>query len=158
MRPLVHAFAAATVLAAAAATSQAADAPVWHKSCPGGDTAACFIEQFAVAQPQNVAVLHVGIDLPGGDSKARMVLTAPLGVLLPAGLSLSVDGAKPILLPFERCASGGCDATALLDRQALEKFEKGKILTVRYVLSDTASADIPIRLEGLADAIRSLSK
>lgn len=140
------------------AMSQAADAPAWHKSCPGGDTAHCFIEQFAILQPQNAVVLHVGIDRPGGDDKARMVLTAPLGVLLSAGLSLSVDGGKPFILPYERCASAGCDAVAMLDKAALEKFEKGKALTVRYVLSDKASADIPIRLEGLADAIASLSK
>jgi invasion protein IalB len=134
-------------------------APLWHKSCPQTpDNLPCFVEQFAIAQPKNVPVLHIRFDLGGGDGKARMVVTTPLGIQLRPGLQLAVDGAKPIVLPFERCLGAGCDASAALDKAALEKFEKGKTLVVRYVVSDTASADIPIRLDGLADALKSLSK
>ncbi len=87
-----------------------------------------------------------------------MVLTAPLGVLLAPGLRLTVDGAAPIVLPFERCGRQGCDASAVLDQTARTRFEKGKTLMVRYAVSDKAAQDIPIKLDGLADALASLSK
>jgi len=158
LRPLLLPALASLFVVSAA---QAADKPEppWHKTCAKqGDTLSCFVEQFALAQPKNVPVLRVGFDLQGGEGKARMVVTVPLGVLLAPGLQLTVDGSKPIALPFERCAASGCEATAVLDTAALAKFETGKTLTVRYAVTDKASADIPITLTGLADALASLSK
>lgn len=74
------------------------------------------------------------------------------------GLTVALDGAAPIALPFERCGERGCDVTAVLDKVAVEKIVKGKTLLVHYVVSDTASADIPVRLEGLKDALSTLSQ
>lgn len=84
------------------------------------------------------------------DGKARMM--APGG---PAG-ARPADGSQPIALPFEHCAGPGCEAAD--NKTALAKFETGKTLVVRYVVTDKASADIPITLTGLADALASLSK
>ena len=39
-----------------------------------------------------------------------------------------------------------------------EQFTKGKVLTVRYTPSGKGGADIPIRLEGLTDALKFLPK
>jgi invasion protein IalB len=61
-------------------------------------------------------------------------------------------------LPFELCTHEGCEASAILDQSALEKFLRGKMLTVRYASPGSATANIPIRLQGLADAMAQLSK
>lgn len=141
----------------AAALAASPHAPLWHKAC---DKAApehhCWVEQFAVAMPNKVVVAHVRFDRQQGD-KTGIIIIAPLGVALIPGLQLVLDGGKPITLPYERCSARGCDASAVLDRAAVEKFERGKVLTVRYTIADAKAANIPIRLKGLTKALKSLS-
>jgi invasion protein IalB len=134
--------------------------PLWHKSCGKGADGqqSCVVEQFAIAMPQKTVLLHISFSTAGSPDQARMMLTAPLGVLLAPGLTLSVDGSKPIVLPFERCTGQGCEASAALDKSALDEFSRGKTLMVRYAVSETKSADVPIRLQGFAVAFKSLSR
>lgn len=142
----------------AAALAASPHAPLWHKAC---DKAApehhCWVEQFAVAMPNKVVVAHVRFDRQQGD-KTGIIIIAPLGVALIPGLQLVLDGGKPITLPYERCSARGCDASAVLDRAAVEKFERGKVLTVRYTIADAKTANIPIRLKGFTKALKSLSR
>lgn len=163
MRHLAIAVLAAIVALIPASAAFAADAPgpLWQKACnppvQGQKAApACWVEQFAVSMPQKVIMLRLRFERLGADG-ARMVATAPLGVLLPAGLTLTLDGGKPLALPFERCSGQGCDAVAVLDRAAVEQFVKGKTLLMHYAATDKAAADIPIQLDGLAAALKSLS-
>jgi len=145
--------------AADKSVEKGADQPAWHKGCeqgPAGQT--CYVEQFAIAQPKNVPVLYVRFDFAGSEGRARLAMTAPLGILLGQGLQLSVDGSKPIILPLAICTGRGCDASAVLDKDALERFTKGKSLVVRYAGADAQPTAIPIRLDGLTDALKSLSK
>ncbi len=147
-------------MAVMAPAAFAADAtgPLWQKVCDQkAEGKPCWIEQFAIAMPGKTIVLHVRFDRRGGD-RTRMVVSAPLGVLLPPGLKIVLDGGAPLTLPFERCAAQGCDAVAVLDQSALDKFVKGKTLIMYYDVSDKASTNIPIRLEGLADALKSLPR
>ena len=162
MQRFMGVFAATVLLAALPFMTQAkdTDAPLWNKSCgkDAGGKEVCVVEQFAIAMPQKAVMLHVVFAPSDKADQTRMALTAPLGVLLAPGVSLSVDGSKPIPLPFERCDRQGCLVQAVLDKTALEKFTKGKVLTVRYAPSEKGPLDIPIRLDGLADALKSLSK
>jgi invasion protein IalB len=134
--------------------------PLWHKSCSKDvdGRPSCVVEQFAVAMPQKTVMLHIRFAAAANPDQTRMMLTTPLGVLLQPGLTLSVDGSKPIALPFERCSGQGCEASAVLDKGALAKFVGGKALVVRYAVSDKAGTDVPMRLEGLEDALKSLAK
>lgn len=136
-----------------------AAAPLWNKTCSkdAGGKASCVVEQFALAMPQKSVVAHIRFAATEKKDQARMMLTVPLGVLLASGLSLSVDGSKPIVLPFERCTGQGCESSAVLDKTALAKFSQGKALVLRYTVSEQAGMDVPIKLDGLAAALQSLS-
>ena len=139
---------------------RAAEIPgTWHKSCETPKEAArrCFVEQIAVARPGGGAVLRVGLEAQP-DGRARLTALAPLGISLRVGLDLAVDGAAPVTLPFERCTGRGCEVSAILDWTALETFVKGTTLTVRYAPTEASSASVPLRLEGLAAALDSLSR
>lgn len=157
---LIYTIAIIGGLLGASMPAGAADAPaaLWNKSCgkDANGTQSCVVEQFAVAMPQKSVVAQIRFFRTPKPEQTGMALTAPLGVLLPPGLSLSVDGSKPIILPFDRCVGQGCEAVAVLDKAALAKFSGGKILTVRYTVQDNKGVDIPIKLEGLSAALLSL--
>ncbi|TWB29965.1 invasion associated locus B family protein [Nitrospirillum viridazoti] len=136
-----------------------APGPLWSKSCAKTDAGAeiCYVEQFAIATPQNVMMLHVRVGYLGPDGKPRLILATPLGVLLQPGITLVVDQDKPLSLPFDACQQGGCVAAAdLEDGKVLDHFTGGKVLAVRYINGDKAAVDIPVQLSGLAAALKAL--
>jgi invasion protein IalB len=135
-------------------------APLWTTECakkPDGGSV-CYVQQFAISQQQHAIVLHVQIGYLGGDDKPRILITAPLGVALPPGIGLTLDGDKPLVLPFETCQQEGCASFAVLDKDVLNRFLKGKQLVVRYVDASRSGVDVPVRLEGLDSAFKSLQK
>lgn len=133
---------------------------LWNKVCgkDAGGGQICAVEQFAMVMPQKMVVLRAAFFRTNKPDQMKLNLTAPLGILLPPGLSLSVDGSQPITLPFERCSQGGCDASAVLDKTALAKFEKGKLLAVRYTPTEKGAVEFPIKLDGLSGALKLLSE
>ncbi|MFY8093868.1 MAG: invasion associated locus B family protein [Niveispirillum sp.] len=141
-----------------AATSANAD-QLWSKACAkdqnGSDV--CYVEQFAIAKPQNVVLLHVRIGYLAPEGKPRMILAAPNGVLLPGGLTLTLDQNKPILLPFNTCDASGCLAAVDMDQDALNQFTTGSILVVRYMQANNSPIDIPIRMADLSNALTNIS-
>ena len=146
---------AVAVLAGMWSNAAVADGPAWGKVCPKDGN--CFVEQVAMTMPQKAVVLRVRFDLKGDKGQARMAVTAPLGVVLPAGLQLAVDSGKAIPLPYDRCFQDGCTASAVLDKIALAQFEKGTILNVRFA-TDKNPVDIPMHLDGLLAALNDLAK
>ncbi|MEA1673453.1 invasion associated locus B family protein [Nitrospirillum sp. BR 11163] len=136
-----------------------APGPLWSKSCAKTDAGAeiCYVEQFAIATPQNVMMLHVRVGYLSPEGKPRLILATPLGVLLQPGITLVVDQDKPLTLPFDACQQGGCVAAAdLEDGKVLDHFTGGKVLAVRYINGDKAAVDIPVQLSGLAAALKAL--
>lgn len=139
-----------------AARAAAPPDPLWHQACAAGGHP-CWVEQFALAMPNKVVVAHVRFDHQQGD-QTGIIVWAPLGVALAPGVQLTLDGGKPITLPYERCSAEGCDASAVLDRAAVEKFKRGRTLMVRYTIEANRVANVPIRLDGLTKALDSLPR
>ena len=149
--PVIIPTAAVPATAAAAPTN-----PLWHEACAAGGHP-CWVEQFALAMPNKVVVAHVRFDHQQGD-RTGIIVWAPLGVALAPGVQLTLDGGKPITLPYERCSADGCDASAVLDQAAVEKFKRGRTLMVRYTIEGNRIANIPIRLDGLTKALDTLPR
>jgi len=145
--------------AAWAQTPPAAAGPVWSRQCvksPQG-TDVCFLQQFVIAMPQKKALLKAVFSYLGPKGAPRLELTAPLGIMLQPGLTLAIDGHAPFTVPLALCQTGGCETVIDLDQQALNQFRYGKVAVVRYVTEDRKALDLPLRLDGLADALKSIS-
>ncbi|WP_372396043.1 invasion associated locus B family protein [Azospirillum sp. HJ39] len=158
---LASALAVAGLAVSASATLAGdADAALWARQCAkeADGREQCFVEQYAVGMPAKAVLLNVRFSLVGPERKARMALTAPLGVRLPPGLTLAIDAGGPIALPFDRCDGGGCLAVADIDRPGLDRFRKGSMMTVRFVTGDNKPFDVPIPLTGLDAALTQLTR
>ena len=145
-----------TLLFAGLLAQAAAPASSWTKACDAQGQH-CGIEQIALAEPGNRPVLRLRFE-NDQEGRAKIIVLAPLGILLRPGLDLVVDAAAPIKLPFEHCTMQGCEVSAILDRTALESFVKGTALTIRYAPTEAQTASVPLKLEGLAAALSSLPR
>ncbi len=68
--------------------------------------------------------------LKTADRKAKILrVLAPLGVLLPNGLGLNIDGKDIGRAYFVRCFSDGCYAEVVLEDNLLKAFRAGKTAT-----------------------------
>jgi invasion protein IalB len=145
---------------AANAADVATNAPLWARQCskgPDGEIDICVVQQFVNAMPQNKPLLLAQFSYLGPQNKPRLFLVTPLGARLPAGLTLSVDGHKPITAPFEICDNGGCRSIIDMDTPALDQFRNGKVLTVRYAFGEHPPLDLPIKLDGLTKALKTIA-
>ena len=91
------------------------------------------------------------IVLNSADRKARLMrVVAPLGVLLPAGVSLKIDNEDVTRLNFLQCLANGCIAQLALDDKLLEKLKTGKTATLGAFPDPRAGRrrPAPLRLQG----------
>ncbi len=145
-----------------APSATAAENPLWGKQCSkqaDGKPDTCALQQFVIAQPGNRQLLLTQLGYNGPEAKPRLLLVAPLGILLTKGISFGIDDKKPLTVPFETCNSSGCLSIIDMDEAALDQFRKGNVLKVRYYLmgDEEKPLDLPIKLDGLSAALKSIA-
>lgn len=128
----------------------------WYYVCdtpPGASSEQCALIQSVISDNQQNIGITVVI-LRSADKKLRLMrVLAPLGVLLPLGLGLKVDGTDVGNVPFLRCAPNGCLAEVRFDDDLADKMTTGKEAT--FIIFDTPEQGIgiPIDLGGLTEAL-----
>jgi len=90
------------------------------------------------------------------DKKVLLRAQAPLGVLLPGGLGLQVDGKDLGRTIFLRCVSTGCLAEVPLDEKVLSRFRAGNKATFVIFESPKKGIGLPVSLKGFTAGFESL--
>src|SRR6478752_4066813 len=100
----------------------------WQMSCdtpPGASFEQCAIIQNVSAEDQPNVGLSV-IVLKTADKQVRLLrVLAPLGVLLPNGLGLNIDGPDKGRVAFVRCLPNGCVAEVVMDDALIKQLSEG---------------------------------
>lgn len=154
------AFAASAGTAPAAAQGQVkAVHGDWELRCdtpPGASSEQCALTQYVLAEDRDNMGLNV-IVLKTADQKARLLrVLAPLGVLLPSGLSLKIDDDNIGVAGFVRCLPEGCMAEVILDDALLGKLRKGNLATFIVFQTPEEGIGIPISLKGFSEGFDAL--
>ncbi|PYE28598.1 invasion protein IalB [Rhizobium sp. PP-WC-2G-219] len=175
LRPSIIGAAAALALAvplallpvAAVAQQQTPAAPgtvksnhgAWSIVCdqPAGASAEqCALMQNVIAEDRPEVGLSVVV-LKTADRKAKILrVLAPLGVLLPNGLGLNVDGKDIGRAYFVRCFSDGCYAEVVLEEELLKTFRSGATATFIVFQSPEEGIGIPVDLKGFGEGYDAL--
>lgn len=125
----------------------------WSVICdtPGGTTSEqCALMQNVIAEDRPEVGLSVVV-LRTADNKAEILrVLAPLGVLLPNGLGLNVDGNDIGRAYFVRCFQDGCYAEVILEDKLLETFKTGQAATFIVFQTPEEGIGIPVDLSGFA--------
>ena len=131
----------------------------WQESCdtpPGASSQQCAIIQNVTAEDQPNVGLSV-IVLKTADKKANLLrVLAPLGVLLPNGLGLNVDGKDMGRVAFVRCLPNGCVAEVAMDAALIDTLSKGTSAIFVVFKTPEEGIGIPVSLKGFADGVAKL--
>ena len=131
----------------------------WQVSCrkpPGAKEEKCALVQSVTAEDRPNVGLTVVFYKSIGEDKKLLRVVVPLGVLLPTGLGLKIDGQDVGNAPFLKCSKKGCIAEVVLQDEVIKKLMGGG--TAMFIIFDTPEAGIgiPISLQGFGDALSNL--
>jgi invasion protein IalB len=91
------------------------------------------------------------------DKQARILrILAPLGVLLPNGLGLIIDGKDLGRAYFTRCFSDGCFVQVIMDDAMLNALKAGSTAIFFIFQSEEEGIGLPVDLTGFSDGFAAL--
>ncbi|MBB3608556.1 invasion associated locus B family protein [Rhizobium sp. BK602] len=131
----------------------------WSVVCDkpaGAATEQCALMQNVIAEDRPEVGLSVVV-LKTADRKSKILrVLAPLGVLLPNGLGLNIDGKDIGRAYFVRCFSDGCYAEVVLEDELLKTLRSGATATFIVFQSPEEGIGIPVDLKGFAEGYDAL--
>ncbi len=93
-----------------------------------------------------------------GKSIINMRIIAPIGVFLPTGVALEIDGDAVGRVPFTRCMPQVCMAFAEASPETLVKLKKGK--SANFIIYEAPGMGLPmtLSLDGFSASLAALEK
>jgi invasion protein IalB len=131
----------------------------WETRCetpPGAAYEQCAVV-ISVVDQQRPNLTLVVIVLNTADRKARLMrVIAPLGVLLPAGVSLRIDDQEFPRLSYLQCLANGCIAQLAMDDKLLGALKSGKTATLGIFQTPEQGVGVLAPLAGFKEAYEQL--
>jgi invasion protein IalB len=131
----------------------------WQIRCdtpPGAQSEQCALMQSVVAEDRANVGLTV-IVLKTADTKSRIMrVIAPLGVLLPAALGLTIDKQDVGRTGFVRCLPRGCFAEVVIDDNLMKALRGGQSATFVIFQTPEEGIGFPLSLKGFGDGFDKL--
>lgn len=118
----------------------------------------CHIYQNLVQKEERQRVLRVSVGYARETGKPVMILDLPLGVWLPPGVTVKVDGSEAIRIPIQICLAGGCRATYAIGDDLRSRLQAGEKIQVTVYSVAQEAVTIPVSLDGYAAAFHALSE
>lgn len=139
------------------ATEEQFDA--WTVHCvPATDTLPrrCEMVQAIGDKQTQREILLMAVGYPDGGTRPLAWLVVPLGVLLPPGLGLKIDGGEPRGLPIRSCDSRGCATPWQLTDEEIAALKQGQELIVIVHDIEGKKLGLPVSLKGFTAAFSRL--
>ncbi|MBV9114279.1 MAG: invasion associated locus B family protein [Hyphomicrobiales bacterium] len=119
-------------------------------------TLECVVEQTAVLQKTGQLVAAVSIRVPSDTHQPSLAVQIPVGLFLPAGVSLTIDEKKPINLALQTCDLKGCYAAMPISPEILGELKSGKKLAVSFQNLTKESISVPLQLTNFDQAYQKI--
>jgi invasion protein IalB len=134
----------------------------WGYKCDSsedGTQKLCYAFQNVTKKENGQLVLGARIAYRDGQSEPLIVVTVPLGSLLPPGAALMMDGVEPVKMTYFLCAVEGCTTVAApLPPAMVTAMKKGERAVVRVAAPNNQVVGLPLSLTGFTKAINTLSR
>ena len=157
--------AASSLLASTAATAEEAKVETygdWGHKCdksPDGKDELCYVFQNVTKKDTGQLVLGARVAYRPDQPDPLIVLTVPLGSLLPPGAALMIEGVDPLKLTYFLCAAEGCTTVATpMPKGLVDAMKKGEQAVVRVAAPNKQVVGLPLSLNGFTKALASVKK
>jgi invasion protein IalB len=134
----------------------------WGYKCeqaPDGSGELCFMFQNVTKKDGGELVLGARIAMRDEQPDPLLVVTVPLGSLLPPGAALVMDGVEPLKLTYLLCAQQGCTTVATaLPAAMIEAMKKGEQASIRIAAPNQQVIPLPLSLTGFTKALATLQQ
>ncbi len=156
--------------AAAAGESAALTRPVekfddWFKECEmvtdekGESIEICQISQTLIDKESDQPMMKIAVGYVPDKEQPVAVITLPLGIFLPPGIELQIDGTGKVgRLPINTCLPSGCQAGVQLDEDFVSRMKKGNQMTVTFGNPQGKGVAAPVSLKGFTAGLESVSR
>lgn len=118
----------------------------------------CHIYQNLVQKDERRRVLRVSVGYARETGKPVMIFALPLGVWLPPGVAVQVDGGETLQIPIQICLPGGCGATHNIGAELRSQLQTAAKMQVTVYSADQQPVTLPVSLDGYAAAFEALSE
>jgi invasion protein IalB len=106
-------------------------------------------------------IMAVAVGTVPGSSDLGLLIILPLGIILPAGVSLGIDGGAETPLELDRCERQGCRIEMLIEPDLLSRLRAGREAKVFFEANDPEGQrrrlGVPISLLGFTAALTELT-
>jgi invasion protein IalB len=150
----------------AALSGQFADGTVkgqygdWQYVCkpppPGAKNEVCALVQSVTAEDRKNVGLTIYFQKFSNGTKVLRIF-APVGILLPPGVGLKVDGVDIGHAPFLRCHTFACYAQVTVEDKLVQQLSTGKTAIFIIFQTEEAGIGIPISLGGFSEGLTALN-
>ena len=109
-------------------------------------------------RPQIGLTLYISRIKQGDKMQTQLRVMAPIGVFLPTGVGLEIDGVAVSRVPFSNCLPQICLARAEASPETLDKLRKGNI--ANFIIWEGPGAGMPMKisLKGFGKALEALDQ
>ncbi|HSS66676.1 MAG TPA: invasion associated locus B family protein [Gammaproteobacteria bacterium] len=133
----------------------------WSARCEkpaGAEQDRCYIFQRLVTRKDDdyVPVLHVLVGYITADGRPGLFATVPLGVSLPQGLRISIDGGEAVSFGYSHCNSQGCLGALALSDALIAGMKAGKRAVITFHAGSQQPVSIGISLQGFTAGFSAL--
>ena len=132
----------------------------WQLYCrtpPGAREEKCAIVQMVTDEERPNVGLNVQLFKAIGDNTNMMRVVAPLGIFLPRGLGVKIDGEDVGNVPYIKCGkTSGCIAEFELQDEVVTKLKSGQSALLIIFPTVEEGIGIPVSLEGFTNAFDTL--
>ncbi len=117
----------------------------------------CMMFQNLVQKTGGQPVLQFGIGIPPPDGVPTVLVSLPLGIALPPGITIQIDSGSPAIFPVERCEPDGCRAGMKLREATVQQLSLGKQLHVTFYDGARKPLKVSLSLDGFGAAFKALA-
>jgi invasion protein IalB len=134
----------------------------WRAKCVASEdktktsATVCHIFQDLLHKESGKRVLHLAIGKLPQQKTLTMIVTLPLGIALPQGITIRIDGDNAKNIPIQACFANGCQTAFQPEASWMKKFAAGNKAEIIFHSIQNQAISIPVSLKGVTAAINAL--
>jgi invasion protein IalB len=133
--------------------------PEWVSRCASDSRQGaldCLVEQTAFLSKTGQLVAAVVIRVPSETHQPMMNIQIPVGLFLPAGVSVRIDEGMPLTIAVQTCDLKGCYAVTPVSAEMLAALKAGKKLSIVFQNLTKDNITVPLQLSNFAVAYQKI--